>query len=137
MESRALSEYGQSAVITNHGERNITQKAVCKPRSVGRCEYQFPRNVKLYPPPCVAARPWGVNFMFKLLFNPMRVHPPTPTLVVSRGRLWTIVPAPMLKRKCESHRSGDELCCLLSRKTGKMKKISLWEACTQGILPDV
>lgn len=137
MESRALYEYGQSAVITNRSEGNITQKAVYKPRSVGKREYQFPRNVKLYSPPCVAARPRGVNFIFELLFNPMRVHPPTPTLVVSRGCLWTIVPAPMLQRKCESHRSGDELCCLLSRKTGEMKRISLWEAYTQGILPYV
>lgn len=59
------------------------------------------------------------NFMFKLLFNPMRLHPSPSTPVVSRGCLGTISLAPRLPGKCESQRSGDKPRCLRPRKTGE------------------
>lgn len=64
----------------------------------------------------------GSHFMFKLLFNPARLHPSPSTPVVCSGCLWTVSPAPRLPGKCESQRSGDKPRRLLPRKTGEEHK---------------
>ena len=70
----------------------------------GDVRISISKKCQIIAPSRQSCQALGSHFMFKLLFNPVRLHPPLPP-VVARGQF-----GPRAAEKSESHRWGDNPC---------------------------